>query len=401
MDHRFQLIVEHMKDVIGVVDAYGMITYVTPSSLGVLGQSPDTYLGKELFGFVHPQDSSILKRAFFAVVTSGHTRRVECRYKEPTGGWSFIEIDLNPVVEGKTVKSVVVAARDITKRKHMDELLINSDKLVAVGQLAAGVAHEIRNPLTSLKGFLKILRQRPDKTEQYIDIMSSELDRMERIINEFLVLAKPHPQNLQEEDVAGLISSVVTLLESQAILHNVQIVTHFTGPFPLVRCDGSQMKQVFVNVIKNAIEAMPTGGVLEIHAYAREVEDGVDMRGWGEGHVSLAGTGIVGADREVAASIVAESRGAAMAAETRKAHPEEAAGFAGYVVVEVRDQGTGVSPEDMDRVGQPFFTTKSKGTGLGLMISRQILKAHRASMNIESHPGEGTIVSIELPIHGE
>ena len=208
------------------------------------------------------------------------------------------------------------------------------------GQLAAGIAHEIRNPLTSLKGFSKLLRAASgEQAERYYGIMDKEFVRIEMILSELLVLAKPQAATYRAWDVRLIVQEVVDLLGSQAILNNVVIHTELTSCDCAIRCESNQLKQVFMNLVKNAIEAMPAGGPLSVRV-TRDLED---------------------------------------------------------VFVRVADRGAGIPRDKLQRIGEPFFTTKDKGTGLGLMVSYQIIEEHKGSIGFESKEGEGTTVSVRLP----
>ncbi|WP_290588048.1 ATP-binding protein [Alicyclobacillus sp.] len=231
--------------------------------------------------------------------------------------------------------------RDLSERRRTEEALRQSEKLNAVGQLAAGLAHEIRNPLTALKGFVQLLQQRADeKARGYLAVMQDELNRMELILSELLVLAKPQPVEIRRIRLQEALKDVIALTDSQLFMAGVQVQMEVDESAPPVSGDVNQLKQVFVNVIKNAIEAMPGGGRLTI-------------RMWQE---------------------------------------------AGWVRIAFRDTGVGI-PKDLQlRVGEPFFTTKSSGTGLGVMMSRRILEAHGGAFEMESEPGIGTTVQISVPI---
>jgi two-component system sporulation sensor kinase A len=230
--------------------------------------------------------------------------------------------------------------RDVTIENRTEELLRTSEKLKMAGQLAAGIAHEIRNPLTSLKGFSKLLlKATGEQAERYYEIMDQEFVRIEMILGELLVLAKPQASVYQDWDIRLIVHEVADLLSSQAILNNVIIQEQAVQEACIVRCDKNQLKQVFMNVVKNAIEAMPTGGLLVISIE----RDGTD------------------------------------------------------VLVRVTDQGGGIPEDHLRRLGEPFFTTKEKGTGLGLMISHKIIEEHDGHIRYDSRRGEGTTVTIRLP----
>jgi signal transduction histidine kinase len=177
-------------------------------------------------------------------------------------------------------------------------------------------------------------------TKRYLDIMQTELDRIDVILNELLILAKPQAVKFHPQPIGAVLQEVITLLSTQAILQNVIIDSSVDPHGPVVNCERNQMKQVFVNIIKNAIEAMPGGGRLSISA--RTDDD--------------------------------------------------------KVCIQFVDEGEGIPPELVSRLGEPFFTTKEKGTGLGLLMSHRIVLAHQGTIDISSEVGKGTTVSVVLPI---
>ncbi|MBO8165081.1 MAG: PAS domain S-box protein [Brevibacillus sp.] len=239
-------------------------------------------------------------------------------------------------------QALVVIGRNITERKQTEELLLQSDKLSAVGELAAGVAHEIRNPLTALKGFIQLLRSDDDSKRHYFDIMGSELDRINFIVGELLLLAKPQAATFQQKNVIGLLKNVISLLETQAIMKNIEIRTSCAMESLFIMCEENQLKQVFINILKNAIEAMPPcGGEIMIRVQLQE--------------------------------------------------PDK-------VLISFVDQGGGIPEERLSRLGNPFYTTKENGTGLGLMVSYKIIHDHQGSITFSSKVGEGTKVDVLLPI---
>ncbi|MDG0809751.1 ATP-binding protein [Cohnella rhizosphaerae] len=211
--------------------------------------------------------------------------------------------------------------------------------MYVAGQLAAGIAHEIRNPLTSLKGFLQLLSSGRKNNGTYYDIMKSELTRIENIVSEMLMLSKPQVYELSYHDTRHVMRETVTLLETQAILHSIQIESDF-GPDPLwIYGVESQIKQVFINVIKNAIEAMTDGGAIRVHM--KRVDNSVRIR--------------------------------------------------------IMDEGPGIEDSQLAKMGQPFYTTKDKGTGLGLMVSYKIVDNHQGKIQVYSQLGSGTTFEILLP----
>lgn len=238
-------------------------------------------------------------------------------------------------------KLSIISFKDITEKLEMEEQLKKSDTLSVVGELAAGIAHEIRNPMTALKGFIQLLEGSvKEDHSMYFNIISSELQRIDSIINEFLILAKPQSVKFIEKDITEIMKETVAFLNAQAVLHNVQIQTFFERDLPFVYCEPNQMKKVFINLIKNAIEVMTKGGLITV-----TMESTLD----------------------------------------RNIH------------ISIRDEGAGISKDKIKKLGQPFFTTKEKGTGLGLMVTYKIIEEHNGSIMVESELEVGSTFHIYLP----
>lgn len=248
---------------------------------------------------------------------------------------SFPLIDKESNVNGRAV-----IIRDITERKQARELLIKSEKLSIVGELAAGIAHEIRNPITSIQGFLQLMQSSNTANQRYFDIIFSEINRIELILSELLMLAKPQAVHYAPKNVRVLMKDVITLLEPQAILKNVQIKTDFPNDTIMIVCEENQLKQVFINFIKNAIEAMNQGG--EITLRMKKLN--------------------------------------------------------GKLLIQFIDQGCGIPIELISKLGQPFYTTKEKGTGLGFMVSKKIIENHQGTITIKSELNKGTTIDVLLPL---
>ncbi len=232
--------------------------------------------------------------------------------------------------------------RDVTEKRELEEQLRKSDTLNVVGELAAGIAHEIRNPMTSLKGFIQLLEgNMKDDYSMYFNVITSELSRIESIITEFLILARPQAIKYLKKDISIIMSDTIELLSAQAILVNVQMKLKVEEQLPLIYCEPNQLKQVFINVLKNAIEVMPDGGQVDVEIRRRD-ED--------------------------------------------------------HLTVSIKDRGFGIPEDKIKRLGQPFYTTKERGTGLGLMVSYKIIEEHNGTVEVESKEGKGTTFHITLPV---
>jgi two-component system sporulation sensor kinase A len=229
---------------------------------------------------------------------------------------------------------------DITEKKQAEQLLINSEKLSIAGQLAAGIAHEIRNPITAIKGFIQLMKSGVSEKKMYYEIMSSEIERIEMILSELLILAKPQMIHSDRKDIRNILAQVTTLLESQAILNNVEIITECDSDLSPIQCDQNQLKQVCINFIKNAIEAMSIGGTLLIQVKTRNENS---------------------------------------------------------LILRFIDHGCGIPEHILSKLGQPFYTTKEKGTGLGFMVSKKIIESHHGTVSVFSKENEGTTVEVCLP----
>ncbi|WP_018664981.1 PAS domain-containing sensor histidine kinase [Heyndrickxia acidiproducens] len=276
----------------------------------------DFIIGKSLQVLLHTNDEKI-EKAFYS-----HLRRL----KENGVADFFFSISKPNVTryfeitsKGNLASNLnLTVIRDVTERRALQEQLRKSDTLNIVGELAAGIAHEIRNPMTALKGFIQLLQNSMKEEDHslYFNVITSELARIESIITEFLVLAKPQATQFQYHDIRKIMSDTIDLLNAQALMHNIQISCFFDEGLPDVYCEGNQIKQVFINVIKNAIEVMPNGGNIVITIR--------DEAGDGMIHTSI------------------------------------------------KDEGEGIPEDKIEKLGEPFYTTKERGTGLGLMVSYKI-----------------------------
>jgi signal transduction histidine kinase len=210
--------------------------------------------------------------------------------------------------------------------------------LSVVGLLAAGIALEIRNPLTTLKEFTKMIAPSTEKTN-YIEIMASELVQIEAITDELLILARPQKQQFEPNDVVLILQEVISMLEPQAAVFNVEMITKFADLVPFVNCVSNQLKIVFSSIIRNAIEAMPTGGDLLIKVKVGDEES---------------------------------------------------------VIISFSDNGPGIPEDKLAKLGDTFYTTKQDGIGLGLMVSHKIIESQQGTISVTSTLGKGTFVEIIL-----
>jgi PAS domain S-box-containing protein len=343
IDMRYKLLVENSMDTIALISG-GKWEYMNRAGFRMFEvQSEKDIIGKGIYSLLDEKHHSEMAAWLESVQDNeaAPIKPIELQWRTVQGTLLHTEmVRVSTTFSGKQIEQVII--RDISERKKNEELLINSEKLYVAGQLAAGIAHEIRNPLTSLKGFLQLIASGRGNKDNFYDIMKSELVRIESIVSELLMLSKPQIYELAFKDTRQMMTDTVNLLETQAILHNV-IIEFQAGSKPLwVMGVENQLKQVFINVLKNAIEAMPDGGVVTISM----------------------------------------------------SHDED-----GAVNIRIQDQGSGISKEQLSKIGQPFYTTKDKGTGLGLMVTYKIVDNHQGQITAESELGIGTTFIIRLPYH--
>ncbi|WP_424765987.1 ATP-binding protein [Paenibacillus sp. sgz302251] len=218
--------------------------------------------------------------------------------------------------------------------------LERNEKLKIVSQIAASVAHEVRNPLTVVKGFLQLLKESvDDKKRDYLKIALSELERAEFIITDYLNLAKPQADQLEVIEVSGFLQSTLEIMNSYGLIQNVQLHFYCEQTDLYIMAEKPKLSQVILNLIKNGVEAIPETGDVTVNAYYRN---------------------------EV-------------------------------IYIEIMDTGKGMSKADLDQIGTAFFTTKGSGTGLGILVTMRIVEAMNGKITYESNLGRGTKVTIRLP----
>jgi diguanylate cyclase (GGDEF)-like protein len=222
-----------------------------------------------------------------------------------------------------------------------EENLFRSEKMRAVGELAAGMAHEIRNPLTTIKGFMQYSKQNDYNIGPWFEIIMSEITRMNELTAEFLQFSKPNISNMKAESVTACLDRLLFLTESDAVYRGHRIILEAADDSLYVFIDRDKMVQVLVNLVRNGLEAMNETGILSIRAKRED----------------------------------------------------------GYAVIEIEDTGQGISLTEQAKIFQPFYTTKEDGTGLGLSISQKIAQDHGGSLDIQSVIGSGSVFSIKLPIY--
>ena len=286
---------------------------------------------------IHPDDRGNMANV---LCNAGSSGEMDYRVIVPGKGLKWLRTKSVPIrnSEGRVLR-LIGFTQDITKQKFSEEVNLKWEKLGMVGHLAAGIAHEVRNPLTSVKGFMQLMDE-TGSAGAYTDIVLDQLDRIEQIVDELLMLAEPHQgDEMRQADLKKILSEVIRLLRAEARMHNCEIQFKVPETNLPAFCKMDEIKHVIINLVKNSIEAMPDGGV--IHLAAWDSADGP--------------------------------------------------------IIEVRDEGVGIPEERLPRLGEPFYSNKEKGTGMGLMKSFKIIERHGGTIEFESEEGKGTTARIRLP----
>jgi PAS domain S-box-containing protein len=365
-ERRFRALIEHSADAVSLLTPQGVLTYASPAAVGVLGYPVEDLMGRNVFELVHPDDlpriSVILARL---LESAGATATAEYRMRHRDGSWRWIEGTGTNLLEEPAVQAIVANYRDITERHQAEEKLAaqheeirattqqlwQAAKLATMGELVAGIAHELNNPLATISLRLEaVLAQLPegDPRRRPLEVVQQEAERMATLVASLLQLGRRGQPQISTLDVPAELSKALELMHYHLAQRQISLETDFDPQAPRVLADRQQLRQVFLNLLTNAADAMPQGGRLAVR-----------VAGGSGGPEGL-----------------------------------------GTVTVEVADTGGGISPEILAHVWEPFFTTKveGKGTGLGLSICRHILQEHGATIELDSRPGQGTTARVRLPI---
>lgn len=234
---------------------------------------------------------------------------------------------------------IIFVFKDITEKKEMELSVLQREKLVSLGTLAAGLAHEIRNPLTTAKGFIQFLSESSTEKEAFA-LVQNELNRITQLVNQFVLLSKPDSPQMKPISVNQLLQEFYTFIQPEALLKGIEVYAHLCNNEVYISGDKNQLTQVFINLSQNAFAAAQHNSNLTIACNDEEPE---------------------------------------------------------YVHIQFIDNGSGIEANLLNKIMDPFFSTHEEGTGLGLPICFQIIEAHRGELRIDSEVGKGTTVTIRLP----
>lgn len=348
-------LVDSFPDLIFVLDADGHYTFTSPRVKEILGYEAEDYDSQELGERTHIEDRPALQ-ALFAEMLAGRQSfaSLEIRVRHKFGEWRRIRCHFSPLCDetGK-IDGVIISGRDVTDLKRLEEQLIQAEKLAAMGQMLAGVAHELNNPLTAILGVTELLREREgfeEGTRRQLDLTHRQARRAARIVQNLLEFSRPAAPQKTPLDVSGLVERTLQLHEHSLRRNSVEVEFEPQPRVHSVVGDANQLIQVLLNLISNAEHAI------------REIRE--------SGRIQIR-IGRIGA----------------------------------HVSITVQDDGVGILPEALPKLFDPFYTTKRPGggTGLGLSICTAIVREHGGSIDVETLPVGGSAFTVFLPVapHGE
>lgn len=318
----------------------GAILYANEGFIDLLGfHDHEEIIGEDILTYTHPSfhTEGLLRRS--KVMNGEIVPFQEQKMIGADGRIVETEIMAAPFIHNGGEILVQALIRDLSATKKHEELLRQSEKLALIGELASGMVHEIRNPLTAMKGFLQLMKSHPKP--EYIDIVLQEMKQIEEIANELLHFSKPAEQPLTRQNILDIVREVINFSGVEFFKRNIKVdFTHEDeADIEIIGCK-TQLKQVLLNIIKNSIEAITTNGKIKVHISKDEKN----------------------------------------------------------VYIHISDNGVGIPKHHMKQVGKSYFTSKEQGTGLGLMVTSTIIKNHNGSIEFESEENQGTSFTITLPL---
>jgi two-component system, NtrC family, nitrogen regulation sensor histidine kinase GlnL len=353
----YEALVSGLPDALVGVDADLRIILWNPAAEELLGRSARRVTGRALKE-VFPPETSLVRHLTDTLATGESRSESSAVIEGPDGRPVHVSLVTAPLAgRSGAVTSAVAVVRDISRLRQLESEVRRGETLAAAGQMAVGLAHEIRNPLSAIRGAVQLMqRELGDEARwgEYTTVLLKEVTRVNSIIEMLLDLGRPVTLRVVPLNVHQLLERVALLLEEEAASLGIQLVRRYDPSLPPILADEDRIVQVFHNLMRNAIEAMPGGGRLTLvtRLSMNPLFAKVDL---GQGQRSLA-------------------------------------------EIQIADEGQGISEATRAKLFTPFFTTKDRGLGLGLALCHRIVEEHKGAIQVTSEPGLGTAVSCFLPI---
>lgn len=338
----YKKLLDAANDLIWIVDMEGKFIYIN-DKIKEWGYDNNKLIGQPLLSIL---DTKHINKRQTELSALGIRKTYEMEILDKLGNVHIVAISSSPLHDEKeNIIGIMGIIRDITETRELEEKLKNEERLASLGRLAAGIAHEIRNPLSSVKMNIAILRKnlKPRGTDiEHFKIAQDEVANLERIVTELLDYAKPSPLRLRKEDVHETIESTLEVVKAACRQSSIIVKKSFTKDLPRISMDKNKIQQAILNILLNAIQASKSGDTIEVKTEDNPVSNSIKI-----------------------------------------------------IVI---DHGHGIEEKNKNYIFDPFFTTKTNGTGLGLSIVRNIIKNHDGAILLDSVVGVGTEVCIYLPL---
>jgi len=353
--HRdLQGVLDAMLDGVVVVDREGAVELLNAEACRILETSPQHASGAPVERIAGPQHA--LAKLPRSVLASGRAavesdQLVERRFEEDL----IVDVAASPLFEpDRRVSGVVIALRDRTIQRGLQEVVSERERLRSFGRFAAGIAHEVRNPLGGIRGAAELLAARAGdaSTRDAARLIVREVERIAALVDDLMVLTQDGAMRMREVNIYRVLDDVLDLLSMDPLARGVRVERRFDPSIPELAGDGDRLVQVFLNLGRNALQALDGQGTLTIGTRMT-----LDHR---------------------------------IATESGETLPT--------LLVSVEDDGPGIDPDVLDQLDTPLYTTRVDGTGLGLSVARHWVARHGGTLRIESRPGEGTCVRVALPV---
>lgn len=355
---RFSNIAHYTVNPVEITDQQGNIIYVNPAFEKASGYKKEELIGRNPKVFGSGKHPKSFWEKMWKTITSGKVWVGEIENRRGTGEAIFTQLLISPIIDGDgVIIGYFGVHRDITEQKHLEQQLIHAQKMESIGLLAAGIAHEVGNPLTSISSLVQVIQRttQDEFTQEKLELIKSQITRISRIIRDLVDFSRRSSYEVQMTDINKCLHEAVEIVrvgrKAKEVSFNVSLDTNI----PMLPLVPDQIEQVFINIIINAVDAI-NSSVQEHPGRQKKKEINVQS------------------------TVNSE-----------------------YVVVVIRDTGVGISEDRLPKIFEPFFTTKKvgEGTGLGLWVSYGIIKSFQGNITVESVEGEGAVFTITLPLHSE
>jgi len=348
-------VIDSVGDGVIVLDRTGSVILINPVAEEIAGVSRRVTVGQpfaQLFKSDLPLLEIVGKSAASGMSCSDHENII----LKKNGRLTPLSVTASPLLLADgTCAGTIVLLRDLTNIRELEEAVRKADRLSALGTLAAGLAHEIKNPLGGIRGAAQLLEMElaeDDELRECTQVVLKEVQRVNRIVEELLDLASPRRLKLVGVNLHKILAHIVFLQQQATEGKSITFQRHLDPSIPAILADEGRLTQLFLNLVKNAVEAVGENGVIEISS---RIVSEYSMTQKGERRSRM-------------------------------------------VAIEISDDGYGMTPEEQESLFTPFYTTKERGTGLGLAICQKIVAEHRGMIRVDSHEGKGTTFTIMLPL---